>query len=43
MAIASRKLVHGILSPISYVRLVTGHSLAKGNGPGLSSGVIEGL
>jgi len=43
MAIVSPKLSSGILSPISHVRLVTGYSPAKGNSPGLSVGVIEGL
>jgi hypothetical protein len=42
-AIVSQKLSSGILSPISCVRLVTGRSLVKGNGPGLRIGVIEGL
>jgi len=37
------KLVNGILSLISHVRLETGHSLVKENGLGLSYGVIEGL
>ena len=42
-AVDSYKLLSGILSPISYVRLVTGHSPAKGNSSGLSDDMIERL
>jgi len=42
-AIISSKLVCGILSPISWVRLLARHSPANGNSPGLSSDLIEGL
>jgi hypothetical protein len=44
MAVISQKLlVCGILTPFSCVRMVTGHSPAKGNSPGPSVDVIEGL
>jgi len=36
-------LLSRILSPISYARLVTEHSLVKGNSSGLSVDVIERL
>jgi hypothetical protein len=42
-AIVSCKLLRGILRPASCVTSEPGHSPAKGNSPGLSSSVIEGL